>query len=218
MAKKITVLFDLDGTLIDSNEIIIKSYFEAFKVFKPNLTLTRNQVISFIGPTLEDVFSNYVDKKDIPKMIQTYRDYYTQNEKKYHQLYPGVLEGIKALKAFGATLGIVTSKFKEAAWPSFTFYKLDPYFDSFIALEDVNHPKPHQEPVLKGLSECGPYDYAIMIGDNQGDILSGLNAGIDGAGVAWSIKGKNHLRQVNPTIVFDTMDDIVAYIRQKMEA
>lgn len=218
MKKNITVLFDLDGTLIDSNEIIIKSYFHAFKQFKPDLELTRDQVISFIGPTLEDVFSRYVETSQIPEMIKTYRTYYTQNEKDYHSLYPGVLEALKALKNLGATLGIVTSKFKEAAWPSFTHYQLDPYFDSFIALEDVKKPKPDKEPVLKGLFECGPYDYAIMIGDNQGDILSGLNALIDGAGVAWSIKGKAHLNEVNPTIIFDTMDDVVEFIRLKMEA
>lgn len=218
MFNKITVLFDLDGTLIDSNEIIIQSYFHAFKVFKPELVLSREDVITFIGPTLEDVFSRYVSKETIPQMIKTYRTYYTEHEEEHHTLYPGVIEGLKALKKLSVKCGIVTSKFKEAAWPSFTHYGLEPYFDTFIALEDVTSPKPHKEPVLKGLDACGPYDYAIMIGDNQGDILSGMNAGIHGAGVAWSIQGVNHLKKVNPDFIFNSMDEIVTYISSIKEA
>ena len=121
------------------------------------------------------------------------------------------------LKNLGVKLSIVTSKYKEAAWRSFTHYQLDTFFDAFVALDDVKTPKPDKEPVEVALKRLGGADYAIMIGDNHGDILSGQNAGIEGAGVAWSIKGKAFLNQVNPDVVFDTMDDIVHYIFKKLE-
>lgn len=217
MFKKITVLFDLDGTLIDSNEIIIQSYQHAFSVFKPELDLSREQIISFIGPTLESVFLRFVDQKNIPLMIETYRTYYTKHEKAYHSLYPNVKESLDALKRMDVKLCIVTSKFKEAAWPSFLHYGLNQYFDGFIALEDVKNPKPDKEPVLKALSLMGDYDYALMIGDNHGDILAGKNAGIDGAGVAWSIQGKAHLEKVQPDFIFESMNEIVSYIESIKE-
>jgi len=217
MFEKITVLFDLDGTLIDSNEIIIQSYRHAFSIFKPELEFSRDQIISFIGPTLENVFSRYVELEKIPSMIQTYRAYYTAHEKEYHSLYPNVHESLEALKKMNVKLGIVTSKFKEAAWPSYIHYGLDQYFDGFIALEDVKNPKPDKEPVLKALALMGDYDYALMIGDNQGDILAGKNAGIDGAGVAWSIQGKAHLEKVEPDFIFETMPEIVSYIQSIKE-
>lgn len=217
MPKNIAVLFDLDGTLIDSNEIIIESYFHAFKTFRPDLDLSREDVLTFIGPTLEMVFKEYVSEDQIAPMIQTYRAYYVANEGLHHTLYPGVVKGLMDLKNLGVKLSIVTSKFKEAAWRSFTHYQLDSFFDAFVALDDVKHPKPDKEPVEVALKRLGGADYAIMIGDNHGDILSGQNAGIEGAGVAWSIKGKSFLNQVNPDVVFDTMDDIVHYISQKIE-
>ncbi len=217
MPKNIAVLFDLDGTLIDSNEIIIESYFHAFKSFRPDLELSREDVLTFIGPTLEMVFKDYVSADQIAPMIQTYRAYYVANEGLHHTLYPGVVKGLMDLKNLGVKLSIVTSKFKEAAWRSFTHYQLDAFFDAFVALDDVKNPKPDKEPVDVALKRLGGADYAIMIGDNHGDILSGQNAGIEGAGVAWSIKGKAFLSQVNPDVMFDTMDDIVHYISQKLE-
>ena len=217
MPKNIAVLFDLDGTLIDSNEIIIESYFHAFNQFRPDLTLSREDVLTFIGPTLEMVFSDYVDADQIPEMIKAYRAHYVAHESQHHKLYPGVVEGLMRLKNLGVKLSIVTSKYKEAAWRSFTHYQLDAFFDAFVALDDVNHPKPHQEPVEVALKRLGGADYAIMIGDNHGDILSGQNAGIEGAGVAWSIKGKDYLNEITPDVIFESMDDIVRYIQSKIE-
>ncbi|MFP4286232.1 MAG: pyrophosphatase PpaX [Candidatus Izemoplasmataceae bacterium] len=210
MRKIDTILFDLDGTLIDTNEIIIKSYQHAYKTHLPNLALSRQTIIDQIGPTLNDIFSLYTDSPfTVKALIDTYRAYYVENEGKYHKLYPKVYETLKTLKSKGYQLGIVTSKFKVAAWPSFTHYKLNEFIDVFIALDDVKNPKPDKEPVLKALSKFKSIRGAIMIGDNQGDILSGKNAGILSAGVAWSIKGKAHLNLVNPDYMFDTMDDII---------
>jgi pyrophosphatase PpaX len=218
MAKDIAVLFDLDGTLIDSNEIIIESYMHAFKVFRPDLRLSRETVLTFIGPTLEMVFKEYVAADQIEPMIETYRAHYVENEAHHHHLYPGVIAGLVALKQLGAKLSIVTSKYKAAAWRSFTHYQLEPFFDAFVALDDVTDPKPNKEAVNVALKRLGGADWAIMIGDNPGDIQSGLNAGIEGAGVGWSIKGKAFLQTFNPHVVFDSMDDIVTYVAAKMEA
>lgn len=215
MRKIDTILFDLDGTLIDTNEIIIKSYQHAYKTHLPNLSLSRQTIIDQIGPTLNDIFSLYTDSPfTVKALIETYREYYVENEEKYHKLYPKVYETLKYLKENHYQLGIVTSKFKVAAWPSFTHYKLDQFIDVFIALDDVSNPKPNKEPVLKALSKFKTTHGAIMIGDNQGDILSGKNAGILSAGVAWSIKGKSHLSLVNPDYMFDTMDDIITLLNK----
>lgn len=215
MRKIDTVLFDLDGTLIDTNEIIIKSYQHAYKTHLPNLSISRQAIIDQIGPTLNDIFSLYTNSPfTVQKLIDTYRNYYVKNEDQYHKLYPNVFETLKYLKEKGYQLGIVTSKFKEAAWPSFTHYQLDSLIDVFIALDHVKNPKPDKEPVLKALSKFKTHTGAIMIGDNQGDILSGKNAGILGAGVAWSIKGKTHLNLVNPDYMFETMDEIITLLNK----
>ncbi len=208
-----TILFDLDGTLIDSNEIIIKSYQHAFKTVFPNLKVPRKTIIEAIGPPLRVIFSKYTDDLIVvEKLIKHYRSYYTANESKYYALYDNVHKVLKVLKKKKIQLAIVTSKFKVAAWPSFKHFKLDRYFDVFIALDDVKKPKPDKEPVLRALAHF-KNPKAIMIGDNQSDLLAGKNAGILTGGVAWSIKGEASLKAVHPDYIFKSMEDILTQLK-----
>lgn len=81
--------------------------------------------------------------------------------------------------------------------------KAEHYFDFWIGLEDVTKVKPDPEPVLLALERLKmPKEKALMIGDNYHDILAGKNAGIKTAGVAWSIKGEEYLRQFQPDYIF----------------
>jgi pyrophosphatase PpaX len=214
MKKIDTILFDLDGTLINTNDIIIDSFQSTFDTHFPGLVLTREKIMTFIGPTLHDTFSDYTnDPFTIQAMIDSYREYYVEYEFGNFEIYPGVLEVVEKLYTLGYNLGIVTSKFKEAAWPSFTFYNLQDYFSVFIALDDVENPKPSKEPIETALSRFPNFNKAIMIGDNQGDILSGKNAGIYSAGVAWSLKGSSYLMQVNPDFMLSDMNDIFRILK-----
>jgi pyrophosphatase PpaX len=218
MLNNIAVLFDLDGTLIDSNEIIIESYQTVLKKYIPEESFTREKIISFIGPTLHQVFLNYRSPDVVEQMIEDYRTHYKANEDKTISLYPGVVEGLKALKSLGAKLSVVTSKYKSGAWHSFTHFGLEPYFDAFVALDDVKQPKPDKEPVEIALKRLGGADWAIMIGDNPGDIQAGQNANIASGGVAWSIKGPELLKSYQPDYLFETMDAIVDLVKTKLGA
>jgi pyrophosphatase PpaX len=129
------------------------------------------------------------------------------------KIYPDVLEVLDDLKSKNYNMAILTSKFKEAAWPSFTYYNLDRIFDVFISLDDVENPKPHKDAVNTVLSHFPESKTAIMIGDNQGDILAGKNADIYSAGVAWSLKGAAHLMEVDPDFMLADMNDIYRVIK-----
>ena len=209
MNKLDTILFDLDGTLINTNDIIVRSFRATFNRHFPEKEVTEEMIHSYIGPTLEQTFGEYTsDPFLIQDMIETYREFYVVFEVGNFEIYPDVVEVVSDLKEKGYNLGIVTSKFKEAAWPSFTHYHLDELFDSFTALDHVEHPKPHRNAIDMALSHYPDYTGAIMIGDNQGDILAGKNAGIYSAGVAWALKGKNHLLEVEPDFILEDMKDI----------
>ena len=204
-----TILFDLDGTLINTNDIIVRSFRSTFDRHFPEVEVTDEMIHSYIGPTLAQTFGDYTkDPFLIQEMIDSYREFYVIYEVGSFQIYPDVLEVVQDLKEKGYNLGILTSKFKEAAWPSFTHYKLEDVFDSFTALDDVDNPKPHRDAVDTALLNFPGHRKAIMIGDNQGDILAGKNAGIYSAGVAWSFKGRNHLMEVEPDFMLEDMKDI----------
>lgn len=209
MKKMDTILFDLDGTLINTNDIIIRSFRSTFDRHFPDILVTNKQIHSFIGPTLEQTFRKYTkDPFIIQDMIVSYREFYVVYEIGNFEIYPDVVEVCTTLKEKGYNLGILTSKFKEAAWPSYTHYGLENIFHSFTALDDVEFPKPHRNAIDVALIHFPNHKQAIMIGDNQGDILAGKNAGIYSAGVAWSFKGSAHLMQVNPDFMLANMEDI----------
>lgn len=209
MKKIDTIIFDLDGTLIDTNKVIIESFKEVFRVHYPDNMPTEDVILSFIGPTLVQSFGTYTNSMTkIDEMIKTYRDFYVVYEVGNHELYPYVKEVLAELKKMGYNLAILTSKFNIAAWPSYTHYNLDDDFDSFTGLDDVKHAKPHKNSIETVLKHYPQSIGAIMIGDNQGDILAGKNAGIFSAGVAWSIKGKEYLLQVEPDYILNNMKDI----------
>lgn len=218
MTKLDTILFDLDGTLINTNEVIIESFASTFRTFFPEENVTRELILTFIGPTLQQTFSNYTTNQQvINAMIKHYRTFYVDYEMGNFEIYPDVLEVVTDLKQKGYNLGIVTSKFKEAAWPSFTYYGLDQVFDVFVSLDDVEKPKPDRNPVDVALSQFDSYNKVIMIGDNKSDIMSGKNAGVYGAGVAWSIKGEQYLNEVNPDYMLHSIKDIYDIIKKVEE-
>lgn len=207
------IIFDLDGTLINTNNIIIESFKEVFRVHFPEQLPSYEEILTFIGPTLQQTFSNYTEKQQkIDEMVKTYRSFYVDYEVGNHELYPNVLEVLTELKKQDYTLAILTSKFNEAAWPSYTHYGLDGIFDLFVGLDDVPNAKPHKDAVNTVLSHFPGHKDAIMIGDNQSDILAGKNAGIYSAGVAWSIKGESYLEEVGPDYMLYNMEDIFSVI------
>lgn len=215
MKKIDTILFDLDGTLVDSIELIYSSFKATFNKHFPELELEREKILTFIGPTLQDTFSSYTDDPFIIQdMINSYRNFYVEFETGNFKIYPNVIETMKKLKEQGFNLCIVTSKFKEAAWPSYTHFGLDKYFDAFVALDDVENPKPNREPIDLALSYFPNHKKAIMIGDTKGDIMAGNNAGIYSAGVAWSFKGAAHLIEANPNFMLANIEDIFRVIKQ----
>lgn len=205
-----TILFDLDGTLIDTNELIIASFIHTFEHYK--LPITRGEILPFIGPSLKDTFDN-VDPDKSEEMIQVYREHNLHHHDSYVEAYPHVVETLKKLKENGVKLGIVTTKMRTGANMGLKLVGLDVLFDTVITLGDVTHAKPHPEPIIKAMQELGAEAATtLMVGDNFHDIEAGQNAGVQTAGVAWSIKGRETLEQLNPTYLLEDMRDLYTIV------
>ncbi|RFA33024.1 pyrophosphatase PpaX [Virgibacillus dokdonensis] len=203
-----TILFDLDGTLIDTNELIIASFFHTFKQY--NLQFTREEIIEFNGPPLVDTFKA-IDLEKADSMVQTYRSHNMKEHDNYVKVFPYVIETLEQLKRNGFKLGVVTTKMRSGVEKGLATTKLTAYFDTVITLDDVKNPKPHAEPVYKAMEELMAEQHStLMIGDNAHDIEAGKNAGVQTAGVAWSFKGKERLLQYEPTFMLEDMRDLLS--------
>lgn len=198
LGKINTILFDLDGTLVDSNELIIESFRETFRKYKPQQEFTRQQLIEMIGPPLKETFRIVSEKKEvIEEMINFYRSFYQKHEFEYVSLYKNVLETLEKLSELNINLGIVTTKFEESAMPSIKYFNIDKYIKNYSFLGSVKEHKPSPKPIFHVLDQFNHVDKALMIGDNKSDILAGKNANIFTCGIEWSLT-KEKLKETNP--------------------
>ncbi|MDQ0187792.1 pyrophosphatase PpaX [Cytobacillus sp. FSL R5-0569] len=213
MAKIDTILFDLDGTLIDTNELIISSFLHTLNHYYPD-SYQRQDVLPFMGPTLVETFTS-IDSDRADEMVHMYRTFNKENHDVLVKEFSGVYETVRTLKESGYKLGIVTTKMLDVVEKGLRLTKLDEFFEVIVALDHVEKPKPDAEPVLKALSllDSEPHE-AIMIGDNHHDIIGGRNAGTVTAGVAWSSKGRDHLLQFDPDYMLETMPDLLTILEE----
>jgi pyrophosphatase PpaX len=206
--KITTVLFDLDGTLIDTNELIISSFLHTLEHYYPN-RYKREDVLPFLGPTLTETFES-MENANVDEMIKTYRQYNLAHHDSLVTEFPTVIETVETLKDKGYKVGIVTTKIADVVMKGLKLTKLDSYFDVIVALDHVKKPKPDPEPIFLALEQLDSKpEETIMVGDNHHDILAGKNAGTLTAGVAWSIKGREHLEKYNPDFVLEEMADLL---------
>lgn len=206
-----TVLFDLDGTLIDTNDLIISSYLHTLEQYFPN-QFKREDVLPFMGPSLHEVFDKLNPEKT-EEMILAYRTFNKANHDLLVKEFEGVYDTVKILKEKGYKLGVVTTKKLDVAQMGLDLAKLAPFFEVVIAIDHVNKIKPDPEPILKALEllDASPEE-ALMVGDNYHDILGGQNAGTKTAGVAWSLKGRETLEKYKPDYMLEKMSDLLTIL------
>ena len=203
-----TYLFDLDGTLVNTYDLIVQSFLHTFDHFVPG-KFKKEDCYAFIGPTLKESFTSILpDKAD--EMIAFYRKYNHERHDELIREFDGVYETIKTLYESGKKLAVVTTKMKSTALRGLAQARLAPFFDIVIALDDIQKPKPDPEPILKALDLLGSKpESAVMVGDSHHDILGAKNAGVISVGVSWTIKGEEYLRKYNPDYMIDHMQELL---------
>ncbi|MDY7224064.1 pyrophosphatase PpaX [Halalkalibacterium halodurans] len=209
-----TVLFDLDGTLINTNELIISSFLHTFETYYPG-KYGRKDAIECIGPPLTDSFKR-LDPERVEEMVATYRKHNHAHHDKLVEPYEGVYETVKTLHEQGFKLAIVTTKIRETAMKGLKLFGLDEFFDVIVALDDVENVKPNPEPLEKAMNGLGAKkEETIMVGDNSHDILGGKNAGVKTAVVGYAIRGEDYVRQFDPDYVLRSMPDLLDIVGVK---
>lgn len=206
------VLFDLDGTLINTNELILKSFQHTFKTML-NLEPTVEEITMNYGKPLQETFKAY-DENRIEEMIDCYRKINLELHDDECKDFNGVDLMLKTLKSNGIKLAVVTSKKRDMAERGAKLMGIFDYFDAFITPEVTKKHKPESEPVLKACSDLGVTpDEAIMVGDSPYDILSGKNAGAKTCGVTYTALPLEKLKESKPDFYVDKPLDILKLIK-----
>lgn len=209
--KITTILFDLDGTLINTNELIIASFLHTLEKYYPG-RFKREDVLDFIGPTLTESFSS-IDESRVEELITEYRRFNIEMHDEFVEEFETVYETIEALHQSNIKIGIVTTKARNVVEMGLSYSRLKQFFDVVITFNDVKKTKPHPEPILLALEKLGSVpEETIMVGDNYHDINGGKNAGTKTAGVAWAIKGRDYLASFQPDYMLEKMSDILSIV------
>lgn len=206
MKKIDTILFDLDGTLTTSPEIIIAGYEHVMKQHFPEVKLTEDEKSAFLGRTLINNFNQYTSDEDkLISMEKVYRDYTNTVSKTQLRTYPNAIELIEELLAKNIKIGIVTSKSYPVAMMDMKTVGLDKYFDVVVGYEQTEKHKPEPDSLLKAakMLKSSP-DTTIYIGDHENDIIAANSAKMQSVAVSYSLRFEEALRQ-NPTYIVDDL-------------
>ena len=208
-----TVLFDLDGTLIDSIQLIIDSYHHTLEVH--GIPARSDQEwLEGIGTPLRVQFAEWAhDEERMEAMIATYREYNIFHHDRRVTVYPGVVEMVRAVRAAGCRTGLVTSKNRVGAFRGLRVAGLEETMDVVIGADDVVHPKPHREPVDRAVALLGADPATtVYVGDSVHDMHSGRSAGVRTAAVLWGPFGRADLEPTAPDYWLEHPAELVSLL------
>nr|WP_290443572.1 pyrophosphatase PpaX [Sporolactobacillus kofuensis] len=207
-----TVLFDLDGTLIDTNNLILTSFQYTLDRYFPG-KYTRDDLIPFIGESLEKSFDS-VSPALRDEMVDVYREHNSRHHDQLVREFPRVRETLEQLKAEGCKLGVVSTKRRDMVERGLHVTQMGNFFETVVTSDDVHQLKPNPEPVEKAMHALSAMtDSTLMVGDSPADILAGERAHVRTAAVGWSLKGRAMLEQLNPDYLLNNMHDLLGIVR-----
>ncbi|PKM65319.1 MAG: prolipoprotein diacylglyceryl transferase [Firmicutes bacterium HGW-Firmicutes-19] len=216
--EKPVILFDFDGTLMDTEPAIIESFKQVFGKYAPDTIITREMELSFLGPTLWETFKKYLPEEDADKLVEEYRIINFEMHKTHVKPMEGAKELLTGLKEQGYKIGIVSSKLTDAIDLGLNMFEMKDYFDVVIGLEQVKKHKPDPEGLFEACKKLNiGHDSAIYIGDTQGDVLAGINAGMFTIAYATDQERKDMLDKLKPTRLISSLSEINDVLKEDVE-
>jgi pyrophosphatase PpaX len=201
------VIFDRDGTLFDSLDVILRSFNHAIEPFTARRP-TKEEWFGAFGPAEKDVLAKFVPPENKQAAFARFFKYYREYFQRIH-LYPGMRELLVELKANGAKLMLFTGGGNVSTWYCMEQSGILHLFDELVCGEDVQHPKPDPEGILKLMKEQGvnPQD-TIVVGDSNADMESGKTAGASTAWLCWSENAQLFELQVTPDFTCRSVQEL----------
>jgi phosphoglycolate phosphatase len=213
----VTILFDLDGTLIDSTEAILESFHNSYRVHNRQ-NPDDEEIKALIGYPLDVMYSNLgVEKEKVWDFVDTYKEHYRLISREKTLMLPRAVEAIElASKYF--QLGIVTTKTGRYSQELLEHFNLMHHFEVLIGREHVENPKPHAEPILKAIDKltCKAHE-CWMIGDTRLDLGSANNAKVKSIGVLSGYDNEEQLSTLCDIIKKDAYEAVQYLIQNELK-
>ena len=197
MNKNTTILFDLDGTLLDSLDSILESFKTALENINHADKYNTERVTNLIGLPLPIMFEGLgVPRELSAQSLLEYKNHYTKIKLEKTTLMEGTKEALELASDF-ANLGVVTTKVSTSSLELLEHLGISHYFKALVGADNVTNPKPHPEPILKCMQMLGATDKAStwMIGDTHLDTQSAYEAGVRSIGLSCGYGSEDKMKK-----------------------
>lgn len=216
------VLFDLDGTLLDTTELIIRSYHHALTVELGESPAPEDLLLGF-GQPLPEGFAAMLGRRDvrlpaaeraalIERLVATYRAYMNVHHDALIRAFPGTGSTLDELARRGYRVGLVTSKLRSVAERGLAWMGLTDRFEVAVFPEDTPRHKPHPDPLLLALERldlAASPRAALYVGDSVYDLIAGRAAGVRTGAALWGPFPPERLHALGPDYAFGSITDLL---------
>jgi HAD superfamily hydrolase (TIGR01549 family) len=203
-------IFDIDGTLTSTNQLIFNSFNFIAKKYLGR-TFSDEEIVSMFGPTEDVILKEWCGEK-FEEAKKDYYEYYSKNHS-IAQLYPGITRILENLKSKNYPLGIFTGKGREASMITLKYLSVDKYFDLVVSGDDVEKHKPSAEGILKFTSKFKlKKERVLMIGDSVSDVRASKEAGIKIASALWDSYGEDKVKNLDSDYYFYSVEELREFI------
>jgi pyrophosphatase PpaX len=206
------VLFDFDGTVVDSGGIILASMRHATRTVLARDYTDEELMANVGGPGLEAQMVAIAPER-VDELVRVYREH---NESIHDELEScaGMEDVLVTLRAEGRRVGLVTAKRRATVDLAFRYLPLEPYFETIVASEDTERHKPDPAPVLLALERLNaPPDEAAYVGDSPFDVAAANAAGVFSIAVGWgNIHPRERVEAEHPGAYVETVDELLALL------
>ena len=207
MGSYAAVLFDVDGTLLDSGEYIFRA-FEHVIEQRRFPARSRAELAAVVGMSLKECYRVLTPSDDLDTLCDEHRSF-QRSRLEPPGLFKNTLPTLQALSRLGVRMAAVTNRSRTSSVATLQHTGIAGFFGAIVSAEDVALLKPHAEPVLKALEALGiPPAQAVMVGDTDADIGAGRNAGTLTVGVTYGFHGEK-VREYHPDCVISDIAELL---------
>lgn len=213
LAGTAAVLFDLDGTVVDTIPHILASFRHATAVVL-GAPLPDDVLMHYVGVPLATQMRYFTDDEETAeRLLAAYREFNHRTHDEMARLYPNTRSTLEALAAAGLPMGIVTSKSRMMAQRAIDLFDLGTFFSVMITADDTPRHKPDPLPVSEGVRLLGvDHQLAVYVGDSPADIESGKGAGLGTVAATWGVASRERLAAAQPTAIIDDIAELPALL------
>lgn len=205
-----TLLFDIDGTLLDTREFILQATEHTLRQFDLNVP-DRDTLSKMVGKPFPEFYQILAERSDVADLVATHRAFQLEHLD-LSVPFPNTIETLHALKERGYRLATVSTRSKITTHETLKLAGIDHYFDVCISGEDTPEKKPHPAPLLLALErlQSEPHD-AVMIGDSDFDVEAGKNAGTQTVRVSYGFHTEK-MHDTNPDAIIHDIKELLTIL------